>query len=38
MGETCGIYREDMQDISGENMPEKGHLKDLDIEGRIILK
>jgi len=27
-----------LQDIGGENMPERGHLEDLDIEGRIILK
>jgi hypothetical protein len=38
MGEACGMYGEDIQDISGENMPERGHLEDLDIEGRIILK
>jgi len=30
----CG---EDIQDIGGENVQERGHLEDLDLDGRIIL-
>jgi len=37
MGEACGMYGEDIQDIGGEKVRERGHLEDLDIDGRIIL-
>jgi hypothetical protein len=38
VGEACGVYGENIQDIGGENVRERGHLEDLDIDGRIILK
>ena len=38
MAEACGMYGEYTQDIGGENTPERRHLENLDIEGRIILK
>jgi len=38
VGEACGVYGENIQDIGRENVRERGHLEDLDIDGRIILK
>lgn len=37
LGEACGMCGEDIQDIGGENVQERGHLEDLDLDGRIIL-
>jgi hypothetical protein len=41
MRRTCGTYGGDktcIQSFSGEKLREGGHLKDKDVDGRIILK